>query len=363
MKGTVDRFTPGRTPLRSFRRDNIQEDLKRFSRGTLDLRSLLSGYIPQEHAVEVRTTSLVPDGAKVHPDELVRDPKAFSDNGKGAFWTGKEFRDVNYGFQRRVYREFRRQHNLQLSIGKNQVQRLQAFGDVGTSLNAIVATGTGTAPTATTWTGAAASFPTATASSGNVGVAGHLAFIANAISASAFTNPVVGVILSNTATVLTVDQWYAVPITGAAGTTPSTNSACFVLPGGSIGYWVALSTNSAAAVASDVTRSADGLWADGTSGATATEQTASGLARAYVGNGGATAPTFSGSGTTTPVVANFGHTWTYTGSSLVTIAKVIFFNSLAAANTIPILETLLNSAASVNANGDTIQLNTWQITF
>lgn len=360
----VDFLTRSTSTLRHLNDSkDVQEDLRAFMRGTLDMRSLFSGYMPHTHPIEIRTTSLVPDGAKVHPSELVRDPRAFSDNGKGAFWNGKEWRDANYGWQRRVYREIRRQHNLQLSIGKNQIQRLQAMGDVGASLNGLSVTGTATAPTATTWTGAASSFPTATSSAGNAGVQGHLLFVANAISASAFTNPVVGVILSNTATVATVDQWYAVPVTGAAGTTPAANSAGLVLPGGTLGMWVALSTSVAAAAAADVTRTADGLWADGTGAGAATEQTANGLARAFVGYGGATNPTFSGSGTTTPVITNLLHTWTYTGASSVTIGKVILFNALAAAGCLPLLETLLNATATVTANGDTIQLNTWQITF
>jgi hypothetical protein len=353
-----DVLTRGQSRLRDPRL-HLGEDFAMLRRGILDPKSFRSGYQYHEHPVQVSVTTLVADNELVDPALLVKDPQAFTE----PYFDGKVWRDKAFEGRRRRYTAIRRQANLQLTIGKNQIQRLQAFGDTGASLNAIVATGTGTAPAATTWTGAASSFPTATASSGNVGVAGHLAFVANAITASAFTNPVVGVILSNTSTVLTVDQWYAVPITGAAGTTPATASACFVLPGGSIGYWVALSTSTATPVASDVTRTADGLWGDGTTSGTATEQSTQGLSRAYVGYGGATNPVFTGSGTTSPVKTSLGHTWTYTGSSSVTIGKVVCFNSLAAANTIPLLETLLNATATVSANGDSIQLNTWDITF
>jgi hypothetical protein len=303
--------------------------------------------------VEVRTTSLVPDGARPGLRELCDDPRAFT---RPILIRGI-WRDAAFGMQRRVWRERVQTHNLQLNVGRDQQKRIAMFGDFGTALNTLAAVGTASAPTATTWTGAASSFPTATSAAGNAGLQGKLAFIANAISAAAFTNPVVGVILSNTATVLTVDQWYAVPVTGAAGTTPATNSACLILPGGGPMWFCALSTSTAAAVASDVTRTADGLWADGTGGGTTTEQTANGLARAYVGHGSATPPTISGANNYT-----YGHTWTYTGASTVTIGKVVLFNSLAFAGTIPMLETLLNANASVAANGDTIVLSSWSVT-
>ncbi len=331
---------------------SLREDLRHLAAGILDARSFVSGYRKFPDPVEVRTTSLVPDGARVRPWELVRDPTAFTQ----PVLVGAEWRDAAYGMQRRVYREIRRTHNLRLNVGRDQQQRIAMFGDVGASLNGLAATGTATSPTATTWTGAASSFPTATSSAGNAGLQGHMVFVANAVTSDAFTNPVAGVILSNTATALTVDQWYAVPITGATGTTPAAASAAFVLPGAAPVWWVALSTSTSSPAATDVTRSADGLWADGTSSGTATEQTANGLARAYCGYGSSTNPTDNTAGQ-----YNFLHTWTYTGATSVTIGKVVLFNSAAGAGTIPLLETLLNATATVAANGDTIQLNTWQV--
>ena len=335
-----------------FRR-SVSEDLGFLARGILDPASFVAGYRRYLDPVEVRTTSLVPDGTRVHPRELVQDPCAFTQ----PVLVGSEWRDGAYGMQRRVYREIRRTHNLRLNVGRDQFQRIVTFGDIGASLNGLAATGTATAPTATTWTGTG-TYPTATSSAGNAGLQGHALFVANAITADAFTNPVVGVILSNTGTVITVDQWYALPLTGAAGTTPSSASAAFVMPQSLPTWWVALSTSSTTPTATDVTRSADGLWGDGTATGTATEQTTSGLARAYAGYGGTTSPTFPGAGQ-----EEFLHTWTYTGASSVTIYKVVLFNSLAAAGTIPMLETLLNASATVAANGDTIQLNGWTITF
>lgn len=345
-----DVLTPTPVALRNGR--NLPEDLVHLIGGRLDPRSFISGFRKLLNPVEVRTTSLIPDGQKVNRRELVTDPRAFSE-GQGV-WDPKDrvWRDPAFGMQRRVWREIRRTHNTRLNVGRDQIQRIGTFGDVGSSLNGLLAAYTGT--TATTLTGSSG-LPTATSAAGNAGLQGHVVYVQN----STIANSVIGVILSNTATAITVDQWYALPLTGAAGTTP-TNAAgnAFVLPGGSWPWWVALSTSSAAAAAADVTRTADGLWGDGTSGGAATEQTTNGLARAYVGQGGGTAPTIPGAG---QIADN--HTWTYTGSSLVTIPKVVMFNSLAAAGTIPMLETLLNAQATVNTNGDTIQLASWTITF
>lgn len=336
--------------------DQLAEDVGRLLAGQLDLRSLLSGYRRHLNPVEVRTTSLVPDGARVSALELVRDPAAFSAG--GATWDplDRVWRDANFGMQRRVWREVRRTHNTRLNVGRDQIQRIGTFGDVGTGTGLSGAVGVATASGATSVTDSGATFPTGTSSAGNAGLQGHVVYVGKNNSGTGST--VVGVIVSNTGTALTVDQWYALPLTGAAGTTPNATGNYFILPGSSWPWWVALSTSSAAAAAADVTRTADGLWGDGTSGGAATEQTANGLARAYCGQGGGTAPTIPGAGQIT-----LNHTWTYTGSSLVTIPKVVLFNSLAAVGTIPMLETLLNAQATVNTNGDSIQLAGWSITF
>lgn len=349
-----DTLTPTPVAIRHGRADLV-EDLRHLRAGVLDRTGFLNGWRKFVNPVEMRIATLVDDSERVARGVLVSDPKQFTDPVLGLDGV---YRDAAYGMRRRKYTAIRRQHNLQLDVGKNQIQRIQSFGDVGTGngLTGFSATGTATAPTATTWTGTGTSFPTTASAAGNSGLQGHLVFVANAISTAAFTNPVIGVILSNTATVLTVDQWYAVPVTGAAGTTPSTNSAALVLPNGSNCLWVALSTSTSAAAASDVTRTADGLWGDGTGAGAATEQSTNGLSRAFVGQGGATAPTFPGS----KQIA-LAHTWTYTGASSVTLGKVILFNSLAAAGTIPLLETLLSATGTVTANGDTIQV-TWTIT-
>jgi hypothetical protein len=342
-------------------RAHLAEDLRLLHAGVLDRKSFRNGYRPMVNPVEVRSTSLVADDAAIDPSLLANSPEAFTEPKlrKDGCWG-----DAAFGMRRRCWREIRRQHNLQLTVGKNQVQRIQSFGDVGAaSLAGTAYTGSGsTSPTATTWTQSGTTFPTATSSAGNTGLQGHVLFVANGVTTGAFTNPVMGVILSNTTSAITVDQWYALPLTGAAGTTPALSSAGWVLPGGSLAWWVALTTDSGAPAAGDVTRTADGLWGSGSSSGTATELvsgTYAGMGRAYCGQGGGTAPTIPGS-----AQIQFNHTWTYGGGTIaaVTANKVVLFNSLAAVGTIPVLETLLSAGASFAANGDTIQLAGWSIT-
>lgn len=290
------------------------EDFKLYRAGILDLRSLRAGYRPMHNPVEV----------------VVRDK-----NGK--------------------LKAVRRQHNQQLNVGINQLQRIAVFGDVGSDLNGMLVTGSATAPTATTFTSATA-LPTAAAGSGNTGLQGHILFVANSLASAAFSGGVFGVIVSNTASVITVDQWYAIPVTGAVGTTPAADSAGIVLPGGSFGAWIALSTDTTTPAATDVFYTS-GLWSNGTTtDATITEQTASGLARAFCGYGSSTSPSFPAA-----QEYQFQHTWTYTGSTSVTIAKVILANSAGVAGSIPLLDTLLSATATLSASGDTVQV-TWTVT-
>jgi len=243
-------------------------------------------------------------------------------------------------------REIRRQHNLRTTQGRDNWQRLAMFGDITANATSYTgASGAATSTSATSLTNTGAAFPT----SGGGGVGGLQGHIVVSMAAG-----VVGVyapILSNTATVLTIDQWYQWSSgTGAAGTTPTSTAEYAILPWAGMCLWMGLSTDATTPSASDVCRTADGLFGTGTSGSTASEQTANGLARTFV------QPTFPSASNT-----QLQNTFTYTGSSSVTIAKVVLCNSKAAAGTLLFLDTLLASTATVAANGDTLQI-TWTVT-
>lgn len=282
--------------------DHIKEDIEMFAAGVLDLGSMISGYRPSEHPVEVVFR---------HEDGSVY--------------------------------AVRRQSNLQVDDGRNGLERGALFSDIAANSAFATITGTATATSATSLTNTGAAFPTSGGLNGSL--QGHIVWAVNGT-----TGLVYGVIMSNTATVLTVDQWYnPASTTGAAGTTPASTALYAITPGMGVANWIGLSTDATAPAAADVLRTADGLFANGTSGAAATEQTANGLARTFV------LPTFPATHQT-----QLQNTWTYTGSSAVTIAKVILANSKAAAGSKLHLETLLSATATVSANGDSIQV-TWTV--
>jgi hypothetical protein len=292
----IDIITAGRGHALRSGFAHLREDLALLLAGILDPRSFASGYQRHQNTVET----------------VVRDKD---------------------GRLKQVVRS----HNLRTTMGRDQWQRLTMFGDVtaaATGYTGVSGTAT-SAATATTLTNTAAAFPTAGGVNG--GLQGHIVVCPAA--------GVYGVILSNTATVLTVDQWTSLTsATGAAGTSPASGAVYSVLPWAGPALWMGLSTSSAAAAVGDVLRTADGLFADGTTSGTATEQNANGLARAFPSAGN----------------ISLSKTWTYSGSTLVTIYKAVLCNSLAAAGSLLVLETLLSASATVSASGDTIQ-NTWTI--
>lgn len=116
---------------------------------------------------------------------------------------------------------------------------LGAFFGAGATGNAT------SAPTATTFTNSGGAFPTT-----NQGLAGMI--VAAGPNASGAGAVVFGVIVSNTATVLTVDQWYN-PATGAAGTTPNATASYQILPGQFPAMFLALTSDAGAPAASDTT--------------------------------------------------------------------------------------------------------------
>lgn len=122
----------------------------------------------------------------------------------------------------------------------------------------------------------------------------------------------------------------------SSGTEPTVWTTVWTGQGGFIANYIALSTDSTTPAGSDTSL--------------ASEQTTNGLARAQ-----ATDTHSAGAAS-----SSLAHTWTYTGSSSVTIAKVGLFTQ--SSNGVMILETLLSSTATVNNNGDTITV-TWTINF
>jgi cyclophilin family peptidyl-prolyl cis-trans isomerase len=107
------------------------------------------------------------------------------------------------------------------------------------------ATGAASASSATTLTNGSAAFPTT-----NQGLAGMI--VAVGPNSSGTGSTVFGVIVSNTATVLTVDQWYN-PATGAAGTTPNATGNYQILPGQMPAMFLALTADAVAPAATDTT--------------------------------------------------------------------------------------------------------------
>lgn len=132
-------------------------------------------------------------------------------------------------------------HNLTTDTASGYTNRRdwqsKAMG-MGPSFAFATATGTSTAVSATTMTNTGASFPTA-----GQGLAGQIV-----VSGSRYA-----VIVSNTATVLTLDQWYdPASSSGASGSTPATG-VYVILPGQFPAAWMAVTSDAAAPAATDTT--------------------------------------------------------------------------------------------------------------
>src|SRR5258708_31364456 len=74
--------------------------------------------------VEVRTTSLVPDGARPGLRELCDDPRAFTQ----PVLSRGIWRDAAFGMQRRVRRARGPTHNPQLNVRRAPLQQSTQFG-------------------------------------------------------------------------------------------------------------------------------------------------------------------------------------------------------------------------------------------
>lgn len=118
------------------------------------------------------------------------------------------------------------------------------------------AQGNATSVAATSLTNTGAAFPTA-----GQGLAGQI--VVAGPNAAGAGSKVYGVIVSNTGTVLTVDQWYDPTSTsGAAGTTPNGTCSYVILPGQNPASWLAVTQNAVAPSASDTTLTAELTSAD-----------------------------------------------------------------------------------------------------
>jgi hypothetical protein len=180
--------------------------------------------------------------------------------------------------------------------------------------SAVGATGTSTGTSATTMTDTGASWGTTQYVGGWV-VCGNR----------------YGIIISHTATVLTIDRWYDPTAPGgAAGSTPGATTIYVILPGGAPAWYMALTANVAAVNATDTTLPGEIVTGGG------------GLIRkicTHAHTAGAASYTLTA-------------VYTANGSDAlpVTIGKVGIFNSLVSG--VMLFETLLGTTATLSLSGD-----------
>lgn len=154
------------------------------------------------------------------------------------------------------------------------------------------------------------------------------------------TQMVWGLVVSNTATVLTVDRWYTVDTPGgAAGTTPS-GTATFVIvgAGGPAAWFMGISANTTTPVAGDTSLTGEITTAGG------------GLVRKicpYAHTAGVASYTL------TPVFTANG-----TDALPVTIGSIAVFNSMVVADTTStmLFRTLVSPTATLSASGDQLTI-------
>lgn len=177
--------------------------------------------------------------------------------------------------QGQVKRRWSMRPNLRTTVGIDWQSDLMGGGvGVGTA-------GTATGITATTLTDSGASW-------GTTQWIGHMVAVTGSTAGTVY-----GVVLSHTATVLTVDKWYtASDPGGAAASTPTGTIKYVVVPGQAPTWWLAVTENATAPAVGDTTLTS--------------ELTGDGFARAlgtYAHTGGATSftisKTFTATGTRT----------------------------------------------------------------
>lgn len=215
----------------------------------------------------------------------------------------------------------------------------QAIGGDGNSTFGVA-----TGSSATTLTNSGAAFP---ASSGGPpatgGLVGHIVASGTTTAVNTY-----GVVLSNTTTALTVDQWHTPATPETAATTPATTAPYIVLPGGAPCFYMGISIATRAFNAADAVLSNDGttvseLWFTG-----------GGLRRraaAYAHTGGTATYTIqftftaNGSDTLPQTIAKVGIFQNYVNATVTTSnSGILLFN------------TNLSSTATLSAVSDNVQI-------
>ncbi len=157
-----------------------------------------------------------------------------------------EVRDINGKLKYRADR-----HNLTTDTASGYTNRRdwqsKAMGGGLGAFFGATAVGSATATSGTSLTNSGASFPTT-----NQGLAGYIVAAGPRGTSSSGEVMVFGVIVSNTGTALTIDQWYN-PATGAAGTTPNATCTYCIIPGQFPAMFLAVTTDSASASSADTT--------------------------------------------------------------------------------------------------------------
>lgn len=199
--------------------------------------------------------------------------------------------------------------------------------NVGNDVQASAMAGDLAGYTGSTTSGPTATTATDTGASWTVNAwAGHMVTVGSTY----------GVIVSNTATVLTVDRWYT-PATpgGAAASTPSTG-VYIILPGNAPSWYTAITANTTGPAGGDTALTGEITTAGG------------GLIKklsTYAHTGGTNTYTL-----TTVFTANG------TDSLPVTIGKIGVFNSIVATTGRLLFTTLVSPTATLSASGDQLTL-------
>lgn len=158
--------------------------------------------------------------------------------------------------------------------------------------------------------------------------AGHMVLAGN--SAATF---VYGVVISNTATVLTIDRWYTPSSPGgAAASTPSATAPYIIMPGGAPCWYMGLTADSADPALADTTLPSEITTASG------------GLIRKIC------TVAHTASATTYTLAATF--TANGSDSLPVTVWKVGISPSIKSTATLQLFETALPSSVTFSSSGD-----------